>query len=64
VAPLKTVDELLHGKAGLPNDRSKRSSLEVSPGVNGNGDCFSRVERMRQNVMASDDPIDHEPCFE
>jgi hypothetical protein len=56
----KKLIELLDGKTSLSDDPSNGSRLQVSAGVTGNRDGARRVSRIFQDVMASDNAINHE----
>ena len=56
----KKLVELLYGKTSLSDDPSNGSRLQVSAGVARNCDGAGGVSRIFQDVMASDDAINHE----
>lgn len=59
-AALQKFDELLHGQAGLSNDRAQRAGFQVSPGMNRNSYCSRRIAGIDKDVMTADSPIDDE----
>ena len=61
-APLKQIDELLYGEAGLPNDRTQRTAFEIAPCVHWDSDGSPWVLWIREHVVAACDPVNHEPC--
>ena len=55
----KQLVEFLHGQAGLSDNRPQGTGFQVARGVAGNCYHSGCIERVRQNMVAAYDAVDH-----